>query len=61
MGQNSALQEQIQRIGVIVERLESEADPNSRALAKQLLESIMALHGAGLERILELAHQVGGQ
>jgi hypothetical protein len=59
MAQDTALQNQIQRIGTIVERLESEADPNSRALAKELLECIMALHGAGLERILQLAHEYG--
>lgn len=59
MAQDTALQNQIQRIAAIVERLESEGDPNSRALAKELLESIMALHGAGLERILELARQGG--
>jgi Fe-S cluster biogenesis protein NfuA len=59
MAQDTALQNQIQRIAEIVQRLESEADPNSRALAKELLESIMALHGAGLERILELARQSG--
>jgi len=59
MAQDTALQNQIQRIGAIVERLEAESDPNSRALAKELLESIMALHGAGLERILELARQNG--
>jgi hypothetical protein len=59
MAQDTALQNQIQRIGTIVERLESEGDPNSRALAKELMESIMALHGAGLERILEFARQSG--
>jgi Fe-S cluster biogenesis protein NfuA len=59
MAQETALQNQIQRIAGIVQRLESEADPNSRALAKELLESLMALHGAGLERILELARQSG--
>jgi Fe-S cluster biogenesis protein NfuA len=59
MAQDTALQNQIQRIAEIVQRLESETDPNSRALTKELLESIMALHGAGLERILELARQSG--
>jgi hypothetical protein len=57
MSQRTPLFGQIQRIGTIVERLESEGDPNSRALARELMESIMALHGAGLERILELARQ----
>jgi hypothetical protein len=59
MAPNSDLQNKIQRIGTIVEQLESMADPNSRALAKELLESLMALHGAGLERILELASESG--
>lgn len=59
MAQDIALQKRIQRIGEVVEQLESVADPNSRAMAKELLESLMALHGAALERILELASEVG--
>jgi Fe-S cluster biogenesis protein NfuA len=59
MTQDTALQKRIQRIGTIVEQLESAADLNARALAKELLESLMALHGAGLERILELAREPG--
>jgi len=59
MAQDTALQTKIQRMGAIVEQLESSSDPHSRALAKELLESLMALHGAGLERILEFAHNAG--
>ena len=59
MAQDTTLQKKIQRIGSLVEELESMADPRSRALAKELLESMMALHGAGLERILELATEDG--
>jgi Fe-S cluster biogenesis protein NfuA len=59
MAQNAALQKQIRRIGEIVEQLELTADPNARAMAKELLESLMALHGAALERILELAAGTG--
>jgi Fe-S cluster biogenesis protein NfuA len=53
------LQKRMQRIGEIVEQLESTADPHARAMAKELLESLMALHGAALERILELASEAG--
>src|SRR5271170_3222133 len=53
------LQKRIQRIGEIVEQLESTADPHARAMAKELLESLMALHGAALERILEIASEAG--
>jgi Fe-S cluster biogenesis protein NfuA len=59
MAQDAVLRRRIQRIGEIVEQLESAADPNARAMAKELLESLMALHGAGLERVLELASEAG--
>ena len=59
MAQDAALQKQMQRIGEMVEYLESNADPGARAMAKELLESLMALHGAALERILELAANAG--
>jgi Fe-S cluster biogenesis protein NfuA len=59
MPQDAGLQKRIQRIGEMVEQLESASDPNARAMAKELLESLMALHGAALERILELAAGAG--
>jgi Fe-S cluster biogenesis protein NfuA len=59
MPQDAALQNKVQRIAGIVERLESSADPNARALVKDLLESLMTLHGAGLERILAFARSQG--
>jgi Fe-S cluster biogenesis protein NfuA len=59
MAPDAALQKRIQRIGEIVEQLDSTADPNARDMAKELLESLMALHGAALERILELASHAG--
>ena len=54
MAQDKEFQKRMQRIGEMVEQLESTADPNARAMAKELLESLMALHGAALERILDL-------
>jgi len=59
MAQDTAFQKQIGRIGEIVEQLESSADPSTRAMAKELVESLMALHGAGIERILEIAREAG--
>ena len=59
MAKDVAFQKQIQRIGEVVGQLESAADPNARAMAKELLESLMALHGAALERILQLASESG--
>lgn len=53
METDAATQERMQRIGSIVEQLESAADPHVRALARELVESLMAVHGAGLEYILK--------
>jgi Fe-S cluster biogenesis protein NfuA len=53
------LQKRIQRIGEIVEQLEATADPNARAMATELLECLMALHGAALEQILTITSQAG--
>jgi hypothetical protein len=50
---------QIQRLGEIVENLERSADPITRSTGKELLECVMALHGAALERILELTSEAG--
>jgi Fe-S cluster biogenesis protein NfuA len=59
MAHGAELQERIQRIGQIVEQLEATTDPSVRAIGKELLESLMALHGAAIERILELASGAG--
>jgi Fe-S cluster biogenesis protein NfuA len=59
MAQDAPFQKRVQRIGEMVEQLELCADPNVRAMAKELLESLMALHGTALERILELAGKSG--
>ena len=47
-------QERIGRIEGLVQKLESVADPDLKRTAKELMESLMELHGAGLERILEI-------
>jgi Fe-S cluster biogenesis protein NfuA len=59
MAHGAELQKQVQRIGQIVEQLESTTDPSVRAIGKELLESLMALHGAAIERILELVSETG--
>lgn len=59
MAHDTDLQKKMQRVGDMVERLESAADPSVRAMARELVESLMALHGAGLERILELIADSG--
>jgi Fe-S cluster biogenesis protein NfuA len=52
-------QKRVQRIGELVQNLETIADPAARAAAKELVQVLMDLHGAGLERILEIVFQSG--
>ena len=52
-------QGRVQKIGGLVQELDSIGDPAVRARAKDLVQSLLELHGAGLERILDLIFQHG--
>jgi Fe-S cluster biogenesis protein NfuA len=51
--------EDIQRIGGLVQEIESIADPAVRAATKDLVQSLMDLHGAVLEKALEIVADSG--
>lgn len=51
--------EEVQRIGGLVQEIESIADPAVRAAAKGLVQSLMDLHGDALERALEIVAKAG--
>jgi Fe-S cluster biogenesis protein NfuA len=51
--------EDIQRIGGLVQEIESIADPAVRAATKDLVQSLMELHGAALEKALEIVAEAG--
>jgi len=46
-------------IEALVHTLESAGDSSLRATARELVQALMELHRAGLERTLELVHQTG--
>ncbi|MGC1448429.1 MAG: hypothetical protein WA830_00190 [Candidatus Sulfotelmatobacter sp.] len=52
-------QRRVQKIGGLVQDLETIADPASQSAAKQLVQLLMDLHGTGLERMLEIVFQSG--
>jgi Fe-S cluster biogenesis protein NfuA/nitrite reductase/ring-hydroxylating ferredoxin subunit len=52
-------QQLIQRIDELVRQIETMADPEARAVAVELLQSLMELHGAGIDRMMEIAAQTG--
>jgi Fe-S cluster biogenesis protein NfuA len=59
MSTNKELQQQLQRIGGLVQEIESIADPSVRASTKQLVQLLMEFHGAGIDRALEIVANTG--
>jgi Fe-S cluster biogenesis protein NfuA len=52
-------QPQTQKIERLLSTLESTSDPHLRAVATELMQSVMELHGAGLERMMEIVFESG--
>ena len=52
-------QAKVQRIGELVHDLENIADPESRASVKALVQLLLDLHSAGLERVMEVVAASG--
>jgi Fe-S cluster biogenesis protein NfuA len=49
----------MQRIEALLQQVERFSDPAARETARELVQSIMDLHGAGLARMLELLSESG--
>lgn len=52
-------QQRIQQIEELIRKIETMADPAARACAVELVQSLMELHGAGIERMMEIVSQAG--
>jgi len=52
MSIDSRFRDRVQRIAGMVQEIESLADPAARTVVRNLLHSLMEMHGIGLERIL---------
>jgi Fe-S cluster biogenesis protein NfuA len=52
-------QNRMQRIGGLVQDLDSIIDPAARASARELVQLLMDLHGTALERIMEIVFESG--
>jgi hypothetical protein len=52
-------QQRLESIEVVIRQIEATSDPNVRTAARELVQLVMELHGAGLERILEILRSTG--
>lgn len=59
MAETRDFREDIQRIGGLVQEIESIADPAVRTATKNLVQSLMDLHGAAFEKALEIVAEAG--
>jgi Fe-S cluster biogenesis protein NfuA len=59
MADDKALRQQLERVAGLVRELEEIADPNARSAARELVQTLMDVHGAAFERILEKIFQIG--
>jgi len=59
MSIQNELQQQLSRVEELIGKLEKIGDPASRAIAKELVQVLMEVHGAGLERMMEITSQSG--
>lgn len=59
MADNRDLQKSAQRIGTLVHDLETIGDPAARSRSKELVRLLLDLHGAALERMLDIVFRSG--
>ncbi|MGB9068894.1 MAG: NifU family protein [Candidatus Acidiferrales bacterium] len=59
MPEQKEVQKRIEAVEGLIREIESLPDPAARSLSKQLVQSLMDLHSAGLERMLEIVHRMG--
>lgn len=59
MHENKELQQGMQQIEALIRRIENLPDPEARASAVELMQSLMDFHGAGLDRLMELVAEAG--
>jgi hypothetical protein len=52
-------QRRLESIEEVIRQIEAAADPSVRTAARELVQLVMELHGAGLERIMEILRSQG--
>jgi Fe-S cluster biogenesis protein NfuA/nitrite reductase/ring-hydroxylating ferredoxin subunit len=55
----SAFRERVQRIEHLIQQVQATANPALRASAEELIQVLLELHGAGLERMLDTIWETG--
>jgi Fe-S cluster biogenesis protein NfuA len=59
MTEGEEFRQRVGRIDGLIQEIESVADPAIRAMAKELVQCVMDMHAAGIQRILEIVLKAG--
>ena len=59
MAEEKSFQQLSRRIEGLIAKIDTDADPDARADALNLAQSLMELHGAGLDRLMEIVAGAG--
>ena len=59
MSDSQAIKKGIAAIEGLIRELGQSSDPAAASLSKQLIQSLMDMHGSGIERMLEIVHRRG--
>ena len=59
MANDTEFRSDLQKVGALVQDLEAIADPASQSAARELVRVLMSMHGAGLQRILDVLKRSG--
>jgi len=59
MTKEDEFQQRAKSIETLVLKLESVSDPALRSVARDLVQALMELHGASIERMMEIVHDAG--
>lgn len=57
MNQDNKSRQSMQKIEVLIDKVEQLSDPEARALTLELVQSLMELHGEGINRMLEVVSE----
>lgn len=60
MQEEKEFQQRVQRVGDLISEIETQADPDTRAKALEVVQSLMDFHGAGLRRMMDIIAEAGG-
>lgn len=61
MTEDPDFQERMARVEALIHKLDRASDPAVRASVKELMHSMMDLHGTAVNRMLEIIHESGNQ